>query len=101
MDFKARGDCTFAIVTMSRPNLAVAGYLDVIERYYRGPADNFSQVPPIGFYTEGSPGETSRASLEPLQKKKLDGTPVYQNEVKGVNQTGDPTLLIRNYLQAQ
>jgi hypothetical protein len=98
---QGKGDCTVAVVTMSRPNLAVAGYLDVIERYYRGPAGNFSQVPPIGLCIEGSPGETSPAYVEPFQKRKLDGTPVYQNEVKGVNQTGDPTLLIRNYLQAQ
>lgn len=86
---------------MSRPNLAVAGYLDAVERYYRGPAGNFAQVPPIGLCTEGSPGETSPAYVEPFQRKKPDGTPVYQNEVKSVNQTGDPTLLIRNYLQAQ
>jgi purine nucleosidase len=98
---QAKGDCTVAIVTLSRPNLAVAGYLDVIERYYRGPAGNFSQVPPIGMCTEGPPGETSAGFVEPLKKKKADGTPVYQNEVQGVNQTGDPTLLIRNYLQAQ
>jgi hypothetical protein len=98
---QGKGDCTVAIITMSRPNLAVAGYLDVIERYYRGPAGNFFQVPPIGLYTEGSPGETSPAFVLPFQKKKPDGTPVYQNEVKGLTQTGDPALLMRNYLQAQ
>src|SRR5579862_4566440 len=98
---QGKGDCTVAIVTMPRPNLAIAGYLDVIERYYRGPAGNFAQVPPIGMNTEGPPGETSPAFVLPLQKKKPDGTPVYQNQVQGVNQTGDPTLLIRNYLQAQ
>jgi purine nucleosidase len=98
---QTKGDCTVAIVTLSRPNLAVAGYLDVIERYYRGPAGNFSQVPPIGMCTEGSPGETLPAFVEPFKNKKPDGTPVYQNEVNDVNQTGDSALLIRNYLQAQ
>jgi hypothetical protein len=98
---QGKGDCVVAIVTMTRPNLAVAGYLDAVERYYRGPAGNFSQVPPIGMVTDGAPGETSPAFVVPFQKKKPDGTPLYQNEVKGVNQTGDPSLLIRNYLQAQ
>jgi hypothetical protein len=98
---QGKGDCTVAIITMTRPNLAVAGYLDAIERYYRGPAGNFSQVPPIGMHTEGAPGETSPEFLVPFQKKKPDGTAVYQNEVKSVTQTGDPATLIRNYLQAQ
>jgi hypothetical protein len=98
---QSKGDCTVAIVTMPRPNLAVAGYLDLIERYYRGPAGNFSQVPPIGMDTDGSPGETSQAFVVPFQKKKPDGTAVYQNQVKSVTETGDPSTLIRNYLQAQ
>ena len=98
---QGKGDCTVAIVTMTRPNLAVAAYLDVIERYYRGPAGNFSQVPPIGMCTDGASGETSPAYVAPFQKKKPDGTQLYQNEVKSINQTGDPSLLIRNYLEAQ
>src|SRR5271156_1821434 len=65
---QGKGDCTVAIVTLSRPNLAVAAYLDVIERYYRGPAGNFSQVPPIGMNLEGSPGEASAAFVAPFQK---------------------------------
>lgn len=96
-----KSDCRVAIITMSRPNLAVAGFADAVERFYHGPAGNFSQVPPIGMRTEGSPGETSPAFTAPFEKKKDDGTPVYKNQVRSVIDTGDPVTLIRNYLEAQ
>jgi hypothetical protein len=98
---QGKGDCRLAIITMSRPNLAVAGFVDAVERYYRGPAGNFSEVPPIGMHTAGKPGDTLPAFTLPFQKKKADGTPVYKNEVKSVIDTGDPVTLIRNYLEAQ
>jgi inosine-uridine nucleoside N-ribohydrolase len=98
---QGKGDCRVAIVTMSRPNLAVAGFVDTVQRFYHGPAANFAQLPPIGMRTEGSPGETSPAFVEPYRKKKVDGTPVYKNDVKSVIDTGDPCTLIRNYLEAQ
>ena len=96
-----KNDCRVAIITMSRPNLAVAGFADAVERFYHGPAGNFSQVPPIGMRTEGSPGETSPAFTAPFERKKPDGTPAYKNQVRSVIDTGDPVTLIRNYLEAQ
>jgi hypothetical protein len=95
-----KNDCRVAIVTMSRPNLAATGFVDVIERYYRGRAGNFAQVPPTGMRTAGQPGPTSPAFTKPFEARKLDGTPLFQNEVKRVNDTGDPNTLIRNYLEA-
>ncbi len=98
---QGKNDCRVAIVSMSRPNLAVAGFADAVERFYRGPAGNFSQVPPIGMRTEGPAGGTSPAFTVPFQKKNPDGTPVYKNQVKSVIDTGDPCTLLRNYLEAQ
>jgi len=98
---QAKNDCKVAILTMSRPNLAVAGFADAVQRFYHGPAGTFSQLPPIGMTTAGSPGETSPAFVVPFEKKKPDGTPVYKNEVKRVIETGDPNTLFRNYLEAQ
>jgi hypothetical protein len=98
---QGKNDCRVAIVTMSRPNLAVAGFADAVERFYRGPAGNFSQVPPVGMRTVGLAGETSSAFTMPFQKKKPDGTPVYKNEVRSVIETGDVNTLFRNYLEAQ
>jgi inosine-uridine nucleoside N-ribohydrolase len=98
---QAKRDCRVAIITVSRPNLAVAGFADAVERFYRGPAGNFAQVPPIGMITTGHPGETSPAFAAPFQKRKPDGTPLYRNEVKSVIDTADPNTLFRNYLEAQ
>jgi hypothetical protein len=94
-------DCRVAILTMSRPNLAVVGFVDAVQRFYHGPAANFSQLPPIGMRTEGAPGETAPAFSAPFQKHKTDGTPVYVNSVKSVIDTADPVTLMRNYLPAQ
>ena len=98
---QGKNECRVAIVTMSRPNLAIAGFLDAVERFYRGPAGNFAQVPPIGMITTGVAGETSPAFIIPFDKKKPDGSPVYKNQVQRVLETGDPSTLIRNYLEAQ
>src|SRR5665213_1516229 len=93
---QGKNDCRVAIVTMSRPNLAVTGYIDAVERYYRGPAGNFAQVPPIGMRTAGQAGETSPAFTAAFEKNtKL------VNHVKSVIDTGDPNTLFRNYLEAQ
>jgi hypothetical protein len=93
---QGKNDCRVAIVTMSRPNLAVCGYIDLVERYYRGPAGNFAQVPPIGMRTAGSAGETSAAFTAPFANN-----PKRVNKVKTVIDTGDPNTLFRNYLEAQ
>jgi hypothetical protein len=97
---QAKNDCRVAIVTISRPNLAAAGFADMVERYYHGPAGNFSQVPPMGMRTAGQRGPTSPAFTKPFEAMKLDGTPLFKNEVRRVNDTGDPCTLIRNYLEA-
>jgi purine nucleosidase len=98
---QGKNDCRVAIVTMSRPNLAVAGFADSVERYYRGPAAVFAQVPPMGMRTAGAPGETPAAITAPFRKTGPDGAPLHVNKVKTVIDTGDPNTLFRNYLEAQ
>ncbi|HXJ44533.1 MAG TPA: hypothetical protein VNH18_34925, partial [Bryobacteraceae bacterium] len=78
-----------------------ASLVDVVERFYRGPAAVFAQVPPPGMITKGDEGTTSPAFTEPFNKKKADGSPLYVNKVNRTMETGDPSTLIRNYLQAQ
>src|SRR6202451_3458389 len=95
---RGKSDCRVAIVTMSRPNLAAAAFTDMVERYYRGPAGNFAQMPPLGMRTPGARGPTSPAFTEAFALKKADGTPRFVNHVKLVRDTGDPNTLFRNYL---
>src|SRR5436305_12882815 len=87
---QAKNDCRVAVFTMSRPDLATAGFVDMVERFYHGPSGNFSQIPAIGMRTSGNAGVTPAAFTAPFQKKKPDGTPLYTNEVKRVLDTGDP-----------
>lgn len=98
---QGKNACRMAVVTLSRPNLAVAGFTDAVERFYHGPAGNFSQLPPVGMNTGGAPGDISPAFVVPFQKKSAEGAPVYVNQVKTVIDTADPNTLIRNYLEAQ
>ena len=98
---QGKGDCRVAILSVSRQNLAVAGFVDVVQRFYHGPAGNFAQLPAIGMLTAGPAGETSPAFTAPFQKTKTDGSAVYKNHVKSVIDTGDPGTLLRNYLEAQ
>ncbi len=98
---QGKNDCRVAIVSISRPNLAVAGFADAVERFYKGPAGPFSQVPPIGMRTAGAAGDTSAAFTVPFAKKNAEGAPVYRNQVKREIDTGDPNTLFRNYLEAQ
>jgi len=98
---QGKGDCRVAIVNTSRPNLALVGFVDMVLRFYHGPAGNFSQIPAVGMITSGTPGEISPAFTVPFQKTKADGSPTYKNQVKSVIDTGDPCTLLRNYLEAQ
>jgi hypothetical protein len=98
---QGKNDCRMAVITTTRPDLATVGFVDMVERFYHGPGRNFAQVPPIGMRTEGKPGETPRAFLTAFEKRKLDGTEAYTNQVKSVIDTGDPNTLLRNYLEAQ
>src|SRR5258708_27297377 len=63
---QGKTECRVAVVTISRPNLKVAGLVDVVERFYRGPAAVFAQVPPPGMITKGDEGTTSPAFTEPF-----------------------------------
>jgi len=87
---QGKNDCRVACVSCSRPDLTTVGFLDAVERYYHGPSRNFSQTPPVGMRTEGSAGSTPRAFQV-----------TFENKVKSVIDTSDPSTLFRNYLAAQ
>ena len=95
---QGKNDCQVVTVTMTRPNLAVAAYADMMVRFYHG---GRSGGTPIGMPEKGLPGETSPAFTVPFDKKRDDGTPVYKKQVNSIIDTGDPVTLIRNYLQSQ
>jgi hypothetical protein len=99
---QGKNDCRVTTICLSRPNLAVAGFLDAVEHFYHGGGGpGGGKGAPLGMATAGKPGETSPAFVAPFQRKKLDGTPVYKTELKSVIDTADPATVFRNYLEAQ
>ncbi len=95
---QSRNECRVTTVSLSRPNLAVAGFIDAVQRYYRA-GGNFGA--PVGMRTAGDAGDTPGAFAAPFEKKNPDGTPALVNRLRSVIDTGDPATIIRNYLQAQ
>ena len=98
---QGKNDCRVSVISSSRPDLATVGFIDAVERYYRGPARNFSQVTPVGMRTQGPAGSTPPAFVAPFARKKDDGTMLYTNQVKSAIDTADPNTLFRNYLLGQ
>jgi inosine-uridine nucleoside N-ribohydrolase len=98
---QGKNDCRVETISMSRPSIPVAAYLDVAERFFHGPAGNFSQLPAIGMPDRGKPLVTPAAYVAPLKRTKEDGSPAYEVQVTRVVDTADPGTLLRNYLEAQ
>src|SRR6185437_16054377 len=96
-----KNECRMVTISMSRPSLPAAAYLDVVERFFHGPAGNFSQLPAIGMPDRGAPLVTPAAYVTPLQRMKADGSPAYKVQVTRMVDTADPCALLRNYLEAQ
>jgi len=98
---QGKNDCRMITISMSRASLPAAAYLDVVERFYHGPAGNFAQLPAIGMPDRGAPLATPAAYVTPLKRVKPDGSPAYKIQVTRTVDTADPCTLLRNYLEAQ
>lgn len=96
-----KNDCRVALICMSRADLKSAGYLDLVNRFYHGPAAVFNQLQPIGMPADARPTPAPEPFVKTFDRKKADGTPAYVNQVKTVIETADPNTLYRNYLEAQ
>lgn len=96
-----KNDCRMVTISMSGASIPAAAYLDIVERFYHGPAGNFAQLAAIGVPERGRPLVTPAAYVEPLKRVKPDGSPAYRVEVTRMVDTADPRTLLRNYLEAQ
>lgn len=96
-----KNECRMVTISMSRASIPAAAYLDVVERFYHGPAGNFAQLPAIGVPDRGATLVTPAAYVTPLKRVKPDGSPTYNVQVTRMVDTADPCTLFRNYLEAQ
>jgi mono/diheme cytochrome c family protein len=93
-------------LTTSRFNLHHAAFLDVVARFFAAElAGDFVQnkIPlPIGMASNGKQSDTVSPTLAaPLTKVGAEGKPAYARGIEKLNDTADPTALMRNALTAQ
>jgi hypothetical protein len=108
----AKSEARRISLSVSRPSLISAQLAEVVSNFYRAP-------PPagrgggVGAITEGMIGmpeggaaatannDEKSALAATLSKKGPDGTPLYNSTVKGLLNTAESAVLIRNLLLAQ
>jgi inosine-uridine nucleoside N-ribohydrolase len=92
-------------VSVSKPNLKAAALAEAIGRFYAGAVSGAFNAPgrnlPVGLATEGKHPDDTPMLTAPLEKRNAEGQPVYVHGVQVLNDTADPTPVIRNALTAQ
>ena len=106
--FTAKSEARRISLSVSKPSIVSAQLADVIAAFYRPrPAGGFGGG--VGAITEGMigmPEGTASAEDKPalaalLSKTNADGTPLYSSSIKGLVNTAESAVLIRNLLLAQ
>ena len=106
--FTAKGEARRISLSVSRPSLAAAQVADVVAAFYRGrPVGGGGGG--VGAITEGMIGmpeggaaDGDKPALAPLlAKQSADGKPAYTSAIRGLVNTAESAVLIRNLLLAQ
>jgi hypothetical protein len=106
--FTAKTEARRISLSVSRPSLVAAQLADVLSAFYR-PRPTGGSPGGVGAITEGMIGmpEARAASDDAaalgaiLSKTSADGTPAYTSGLKGLVNTAETSILIRNLLLAQ
>ena len=92
-------------VSVTKSNLKAAAFCEAIGRFYAGAVSGaFSAVGrtlPVGLATDGKMPEDTPILTVPLAKVNAEGAPVYSHGIEKLNDTAEPTALIRNAFTAQ
>ena len=113
---KKEADIRLVSVSVTKSNLQAAAFCDALALFYRQAsfaaleAAGGLKLPdylrrrrglPIGFSDKGWMPDDSPILARPLSRRGSAGEPLYPHEVKDVNDTAMPGLLMRNALTAQ
>lgn len=95
---EGKSESRLVAISVSYPNLMAAAFADSIAKFYTGP---FSRLLPIGLA-----GPSPNAAETPMMKAVLsrqseNGEPLYPNSIRSVNDTAEPSAMLRNALTAQ
>lgn len=103
--FEGKREARVVSVSVSKSNLKAAALCEAVGRFYAGVVSGaFSaagRTLPIGLSTDGKMPEDTPLLTVPLSKVNAEGAPVYSHGIDKLNDTAEPTALIRNAFTAQ
>ena len=103
--FDGKREARVVSVSITKSNLKAAAFCEAVGRFYAGAVSGaFSaagRTLQVGLATDGRMAEDTPLFTVPLAKVTADGTPVYSHGIEKLNDTAEPTPLIRNAFTAQ
>ncbi|MGH9659491.1 MAG: nucleoside hydrolase [Bryobacteraceae bacterium] len=103
--FDGKNESRVVAVSVSKSNLKAAAFCEAVGRFYAGAVSGafggFGRTLPVGLSVEGKMAEDTPLLNVPLERKKPDGTPVYEHGIHKLTDTAEAPALIRNSLTAQ
>jgi hypothetical protein len=98
--FTTKGEARRISLSISRPSLEAAQLADVIAEFY--PTEIAGSNPSTIGMPDGAPPTVGPPGLTALlSRKAADGTPLYTSNIRGMLDTADGAILVRNVLLAQ
>ncbi len=92
-------------LSISKPNLKAAAFLEAISRFYGGAASGafgvIGRTLPVGLADSGKLPEDTPMLTIPLARRTEDGKALYQHGVENLNDTADARTVLRNAIFAQ
>jgi inosine-uridine nucleoside N-ribohydrolase len=103
--FDGKNELRVVSVSVSKSNLKAAAFCEVMGRFYAGAVSgafsSFARTLPVGMNDDGKMAEDTPMLTVPLSRMTADGKPQYAHGIEKLNDTAEPTPLIRNALTAQ
>ncbi len=103
--FDGKNEARVVAVSVSKSNLAAAAFCEVVGQFYSGAVSGafggFGRTLPVGLSIAGKLPEDSPMLTAPLARMDAEGKPVYRHTIHKLNDTADPSPVIRNALTAQ
>jgi inosine-uridine nucleoside N-ribohydrolase len=103
--FDGKREARVVSVSVTKSNLKAAAFCEAVGRFYAGAVSGaFSAVGrtlPVGLATDGKMPEDTALLTVPLAKLNAEGAPAYSHGIEKLNDTAEPTALIRNAFTAQ
>lgn len=102
---EGKNECRVVATVTSKSNLKSAALSEVIARFYAGAVSGAfaaaGRTLPVGMGGDGNSSPDTPILTAPLERKTLEGTPLYAHGIERFIDTADPVAVLRNALTAQ